>query len=59
MFDWNVILFNNRFTVNTFLNAGKVSGPIYKGYYNEWYCTNDESLLSNSQVMEVEMTVKS
>ena len=42
----NVILFSNRFTVNIFLNTGKnmrFGRP-----------TDDESFLSDSQVMEVE-----
>ena len=51
-----VILFNNRFAINTFHNAGKNMRSYiqYKGYCNGWYRTNDESFLSSSQIMEVE-----
>ena len=33
---------------------GRICGHKYKGYCNGWYRTNDESFLSNSQIMEVE-----
>ena len=61
MYNPNVILFNNRLNINTFLNTGKnmqsyptkiitMDGPVG--------LLMNESLLSDSKMMEVEMMVK-
>ena len=35
-------------------HTGKNLQPQYKGYYKWWYCTNDESFVSDSKVVGIE-----
>ena len=41
-----------------FITLGRISGHIFKGYYNGCYCTDDQSFLSDTQIVELNMTVK-
>ena len=47
-----VILLNTQFVL--FITHREEYSAAIQGYYNGWYCTNDKSFLSDSQVVEVE-----
>jgi len=52
MFSVDIYMFSVDIYILEFFTQNKISEHTFKGYYRGWYCANDETFLSDSQVVK-------